>query len=289
MNKYKTIRQIEKELNKSFLELYNEEIAKGLSLTDIAIKHHIKYPASISTYLYTEKIKSIKPLFDIPVFVGISMQETEKRFEELYNLKLKEFLVKKYIDEKHSMSVIARFLDCSEKTVKNTLQYYGIDIKSHSRARFDAVDTGNINVENILGKVRKTKRKTFISGSFSEQRVRILIQSYLFELFDRNYEIIVGFNEYSVLRKYEVDIPIIIVDIRNNSFFKFAIEINGIHHTKDQQSKRDKLKAELLNKRNWIYKSIVLSNNIEPRLLEEMAKKLSEEIFGFITKPKEDY
>lgn len=280
--KYKTIKQIEEELNESFIDVYNRDISSGLSISDMAIKYQIKHPAAITQYLYNNRIKDIKPLFDIPIFVGLSMPETEKRFEELYGLNLMEFLKQKYIEEKLSMGVIAKLLECSEKTVKNTFDYYGIKIKKRNQARADAIDTGNLNYGSILNKVRKTKRKTTFSGSFSEQRIRMLIQYYLYELFNQDYEIVIGFNEYSILRIYEVDIPIIVINTNTNKTYKFAVEVNGPSHCEKDQIIRDETKIQQLKKKNWIHKSIVLTQNIEILELEGKSKDISQEIHGYV-------
>lgn len=264
---YKTITQIELETGKQFIDIYNELSEKGLSQTEIARQLGLRGPHIISSYLHKIKLRSReKKVSNIRKKLeennlGFDIRNLENIFPKLFNIEYRDFLYQKYIIEGYSKVELAELLGCSIESVERHLKLYNIK-KSLSQARQDAIERGKVNYKTILSKARKTLKKSK-HNSYSQELIHTLIQEELTNILAKNnidhLEVVVGLNEWGILRDKEVDIPIIIIDLKNNTFSKYSLEVQGEYWHRERQS-HDKNKSMRLTKNGWKHFEIETSN-----------------------------
>ncbi|MCO0601165.1 hypothetical protein NGI46_28090 [Peribacillus butanolivorans] len=271
-NSFKTISQIQSETGREFWEIYNELLKSGLSQTEIAMKLNLKRPSDIASYLYQRNVKKSaqeSPESDIRKklnehIINFDKRELEKYFPTLFNIEYRDFLYQKYIIDKQSHADIAQILGCSSRSIDRHMKSYDIK-KSLSQVRQDAIAKGRINYGKILSKSRKSM-KTSKSLSHSQEYVHVLVKEELSSLVIEekldHLEVVVGLNEWGILKDKEVDIPIVIINTKNNSFSKYSIEFHGIAwHDSNERKKSDNDKVNKLTKHGWKHFEIWYSEN----------------------------
>jgi hypothetical protein len=129
--------------------------------------------------------------------------------------------------------------------------------------------------------------KTSKSNSHSQEYVHVLIQEELSRLVIEekldHLEIIVGLNEWGILRDKEVDIPIVIVNTKNDTFSKYSIEFHGVTwHGSEGRQKSDKDKVEKLTQKGWRHFEVQHSSNFS--LLNNSIVAIAREIISVYKK-----
>jgi hypothetical protein len=146
--------------------------------------------------------------------------------------------------------------------------------------RETAQKNANRNYTNTIHTGRNTMNNAIIKtgafGSNIENVVRNKFAMYLSTHINKdNYEVVVGINNQTIIAPKEIDIPIIIIDISKNIFFKFAIEFNGYCFHEDP--KREEIKIEELKSKNWTCYTIwQLSNTKKQREFGEIKQQIIE-------------
>jgi transposase len=287
----KTPSMIEKETGRKFIDIYNELYYQGLSLTEIAIKLHIKRVGDVSKYLtlYRRKqeneLDSNEDKLIIKGLKGRNLSTIERMFREQLGIEYKDFLEQKYLKEGLSPSDISKLIGVHISTINTTLNQYELN-KTISQARKDLIENGDINYDEILSKSRKTRNKSK-ALSHKQDLLVTLIKYNLELLFNEldNTEIIVGYNEYCVLGSLEIDIPIIV--IKNNQIYKIALEYDGDNWHENRKT-IDKQKDIQLKEKNWYLIRIEETNSesADLWLLEEKANHIVNQIINLIKEPE---
>lgn len=280
----KTIGMIEKETGRKFEDIYNELIAEGLTVTQIADKLKLNNMSSISSHLYqVKRNKERKGNQDKLIIQGLAGKKpkvAERMFREQLGIEIKDFLKQKYIDEGLSLQDISDLIGISPRRLSDKVRSYGL-IKTLSEARQNAIERGTINYTDINRKSRLSREK-HTGKSNKQEMFRELIKYHLQFVIDQytDIEIVMGYNEYCVLNNLEIDIPIII--IYKNKLIKLALEYDGDYWHKDNE--RELNKENLLKEKQWelirVEEPHTKSNSLG--YLEEKAKETIEQIIKYI-------
>ena len=113
-----------------------------MSTTEIAIKLKLKHAGIISSYLHQKKYHKLELDDEYTLEAKTYLQgktrhkaNLEKGFQKIHQIiSYKEYLYKKYIEEKNSQAEIGACLGLDTRTVCGHLNFYGIK-KSKSQAR----------------------------------------------------------------------------------------------------------------------------------------------------------
>jgi hypothetical protein len=236
-----------------FVDIYNELINKGMSLTEITAHLKIKRIGSVSSFLYYDRVKKRQQeIGDSNLIIkglkGKNPSTVEKEFIKQLGMSYEDFLKQKYIDESLTVHQIEELIGISSRRIIDRIKYYGFN-KSLSQARKDAIDKGRIDYNEVTKKSRGSRIKSSFGGSSKQDIFRELLKHY-FETITNdfpNIEIITGYNEYSIIHNLEIDIPIII--FYQNHIIKVAIEYDGeIWH---DDRKADLEKEISLKEKGW--------------------------------------
>lgn len=286
MRVHKTRTDIEKETGRKFIDICKELREEGLSPSEIARKLNLSSPNVVTGAFYNEKIEKKREISTATLtdLFGGKKQAFEKKFTEQMKMHPKDFFYQKYIAEQLSIMDIALMFGVSSKTIGRYLKYFNIS-KSMAQSRQDAISKGKIDYEKIVRKARRTTKKTrFVYDNTNPQVMACEIFKEKFESLLAHYnlsdiEVVVGYNEWGILKSKEVDIPIIIINTNKNTFSKYAIEYNGeIWHSDEH---RDKNKQEYLTLKGWGYYTILDSNgslikirNQIDKIVKDIIKKI---------------
>lgn len=274
----KTPRDIEKETGKKFIDLCKDYVTKGFSPTEIAKELKLKSSAYISQTLnreiYNQKKSDKEDL--LHDFNYTHKSTIEKLFPDLFGMSYREFLNQKYVIEKMSTKDVSLLLNIEPKTLNRHLNQYGL-VKTLSEARQDAIHNGLIDYDKINAKARKTKNKSIVWSS-KQEVAREVLKSFFEEFINTNNidcEIIIGFNEWGILKDKEIDIPIIIIDQKNYNYKKYSIEYSGKHWHIDREGE-DKEKESRLKTNGW--KHFIIWDSPTNSKVESDVIKVAEEI-----------
>ncbi|MRG86723.1 hypothetical protein [Salinibacillus xinjiangensis] len=287
---FKTPTEIEMESGRDFVEICEELLSKGYSTTEIALKLKLKHASTVSSTLSRKKYQklNLEDEYTAEIKRKIVYRDRisfEEAFQNTFQISFEEYLYKKYIEEKHSQAQLGALLGVDAKTVGNYLKHYGIK-KNLSEARRDAIDKGLINYGEIKVKARKTASKS-LSLSNIQEWVRELFKAFLYETIstiesDKQLEVIIGFDEWGILKDKEVDLPIIIIiDNNNNTFLKYSIEFN--HETwHNKKQSLDEMKAFRLTENGWRHFTIINKKSDSYANLEKQIRSIAKEIVNDI-------
>lgn len=98
-------------------------------------------------------------------------------------------------------------------------------------------------MDDVPRKVKHSLVQSRITGSKVESMIRWELKKYLENKTD--YEAVVGFTNWSILPRLEVDIPFVLIRKSDQRLFKFALEIDGerFHNNPDRwENKYNRLK-----------------------------------------------
>ena len=151
-------------------------------------------------------------------------------FYKLYKTGLSPREISELTDGVYGYSGIHRILLEGNLTRNNfEAQRIGATKRDYGQIRNKAKDTHN-------------SRNTKFFGSSIEEYIRNKLDSILYDILPQDYEIIIGKNTMNILKQYENDIPVIIIN--NNNFYKIAIEFDGSYW--HENNKNDEIKEKLL-------------------------------------------
>lgn len=241
---------------------------QGKSPTEIARELKLKESTSISKALkkFIEKDMS-KIVIDIYRF---RIPNIELVFLKVLGIEYKEFLKIKYINEMLSMLEIGELLNVNLCTVGYHLKHYGIS-KTSSESRIDAIKKGNIDYKDVIRKGRSTRNKTSSNSNKQEQVVELFKSKLLSIILDRrieDIEIITGFNEWGILKDKEVDIPLIFISNKMNTYRKYSIEFDGQFWHQDNDMTIDKdNRLTLAGWKHYILEDSPYMNKIELNII----------------------
>ena len=258
----KTIKEIELTYGKPFTEVVKEMMNSGNSKSAITRILGLGHQSIIDRELMKEKIE---PICNNVFKKGRgSLLKTKTAFKECTGFELDEYLFRLYNIEKKGVLEIACLLGASEKTIHKHLQILGI-MRNRSEAQKNSIEMVRKDYTAIVQKSRLTSSRSMYESSGCDKRIysaqmyaRDQISTLLSQIVHSKnlfLEIIVGFNEWSVLYSKEVDIPIIVISKDTGEYKKYSIEYQGHYH--DGKKDKDNFKAESLESGGWKHFQIV--------------------------------
>ncbi len=126
---------------------------------------------------------------------------------------------------------------------------------------------------------RHTRKRTYFLGSKAEQTVRYLLRETLMK-WKFPWEAVIGDNQQHILSRYEVDIPLVVVERETGRCCRFAIEIDcSFTHGSILQKERDARKDAALCKSGWIVHRINM-DGMKKDALQRRVRHLAEDIFN---------
>lgn len=126
-----------------------------------------------------------------------------------------------------------------------------------NRNEYQIIASTKRDYEGIILKSRMTQLKS-LSKSNSEDYIRNALYLGLKNRFP-NIELIVGINSPCFNKRYEADIPVIV--IRNKSVLKWIIEINGTAYHKENRAESDLRKIEIYEEMGYVVLSYAIKNS----------------------------
>lgn len=166
-----------------------------------------------------------------------------------------------------SVKEISILLNKTLAVTKRTLKIINLRL-TINEAQQRASTNGNRNYTRIFETGKKAIInqifETGLTGSNAENICRTKLNMILSDYLDINiFEYIVGVGNRTIIHPYEVDIPVVVLNKKRGSVYKFAIEFNGdIWHAKSkEQVDKDKQKESFLKQQKWIYIPIDYTSN----------------------------
>ena len=151
-------------------------------------------------------------------------------------------------------SEIALIFGKDRLTISKVLRSFGMNVsRKEARKRIEKSGRGNHRQSLIVSKKAMLNRaiKNGVTGNNSENICRASIETHLYTFLDVNrYEFIVGLSSYAIIPPKEIDIPIIIYEKETNTYYRYAIELDGdIWHKKIKEY--DIEKNNVIMKTDW--------------------------------------
>jgi len=107
-------------------------------------------------------------------------------------------------------------------------------------------------MDDALAKSRVGCKQAFFIGSGAEKMVRYLLQVSLSAL-RLPWQVVIGDHLQLILPRYEVDIPVVVMDPLTGLSCRFALEVdNTFTHGNTETQSRDRLKDEALRESGWM-------------------------------------
>lgn len=175
--------------------------------------------------------------------------------EAVFNKPLAGIIYNLYIEQQMSSLDIHKAFsnafgfEVSERTISSIIKESGVKIRN--RAETKALSWQQGKMAGSMAKSRQSRKKTYLLGSKAEHKVRYLLREALLVL-DVKWDVIIGDHLQHILDRFEVDIPLVIVDHRTSSACRIAVEIdNTFTHSGQIRQKRDARKDAALRKAGW--------------------------------------
>ena len=250
---------IEFETGKKFVDVVKEYLSQGYAPSEIARELKLANQSNIQKILKALERGNQEVVYPNIFGNNRKIEKSEQLFFENFGMNLREFLYQKYVSEKYSTYEIAPLFGVTASTIYQKVKFYGFS-RNLGEARRLLIDKGDINYKKILIKSKKTSRKSS-SNSNNQEFIRDIFK-YHFENICceeqfEHIEVVIGYDDWSILKDKEIDIPIIIINNQTNQFFKFAIEFNGKHvHSTQERTKNDEKKVKRLVSNGWTFYEI---------------------------------
>lgn len=175
--------------------------------------------------------------------------------EAALEMSLKEIMEEYYERRKMSGTDIARhFSDLFGFPILDRMIYYALKksgVRSRGYAERKSLSWKQGKMEGAISKMRQTCKRSYMLGSKAEQTVRFMLRQGLLIL-DAEWDAIIGDNLQHILDRFEVDIPLVLIDRRTGRACRIAIEVdNRFTHSESGQLRRDERKAHALERAGW--------------------------------------
>jgi len=231
------------------LQHRQNKISEGLRLREIGKKINVDdYPE------LSEIIKNAKRYKNYVNFKGFSSEEEYLKVLAYYH----------NIVGLGSIQMVSIMGDNCGK-IRQRLETFNLNL-SHDEGIAAKKRRGSQNyTKSILNRkltTIKSQRENFNTASKNENYARnfFAIIAYQSGYFDREqYDVIIGCSNTGILGLLEIDIPIIVINLKTQVCYKFAVEHNGIIYHTDEKDKEKETKAK---ERGWIYMPIYYVNKL---------------------------
>lgn len=133
-------------------------------------------------------------------------------------------------------------------------------------------------MDSSIENCRKTRKRTYLLGSKPEHQVRFFLREAFLEM-GFPWHVVIGDNLQHILARYEVDIPLVVLDPASNQACRFAIEVDHeFTHGDPARKRRDSEKEYVLRRAGWLVYRLD-SGPSAPCHLQEQVYRLADVIF----------
>jgi hypothetical protein len=256
--------------------LYNEFLAKArVDLTEAENTSILLDENENPTLrLALERAKKIQ----IKTYTDLGFETAEEYARVLY------YLVKQ---KNYSATMLGHLFNLTYNTVHQRLQRLGLNVSLQEGVRNKKLRASQNYEKSIRhGRITQTKAQlqNFSKGSKNEDYFRSQLAKMIYDRYipSQEYEVIVGLSNIGILGSLEIDIPLMVYDIKRNLVYRFAIEYNGNYFHADEE--RDRSKRLLCEKKGWHYLTITDSGQYsnKPELLDPVLQSTCEKIKNIV-------
>ncbi len=218
------------------------------------------------------------------IWNGQRFRNTRQFLEAFYCEPMKEMLERLYCRQQFSMDEIARKfvsdtgLPVSGKLIYKFLVSLGVPVRNKSEACIMKWKLGK--VDTSLPKIRRKSVERLTFGSDTEKDIRYRLLCVLNEQ-SLNADIIIGDQTHSVLPRYEIDIPIVLIDKVTQRICKIAVDVDSeFFHGHHEDMDTDSQKTYLLENSGWRVIRIYLDGKYE-EIIDAKIQEAVERIVGY--------
>lgn len=177
------------------------------------------------------------------------------RLETAFDESIEGLLSRLYVVEQMSVPDIRRWIEdrlgsvVSERHLYRIMTERGVQLRGHAEHKRLSWKQGKMDTS--MARSRQTRKRTYLLGSKAEKNVRYLLREALLIL-EVKWDVVIGDNLQHILGRYEVDIPVVVVDRSTGTACRFAVEVdNSFTHSSPKRKKRDAAKDRALEKAGW--------------------------------------
>ena len=135
------------------------------------------------------------------------------------------------------------------RTISYALSNSGVRPRDYAERKGLSWKQGKM--DGVIPRLRQASKRTFLLGSRAEQTVRFLLRQGLL-LIDAEWDAVIGDNLQHILSRYEVDIPVILVDRVNGRACRIAVEVDSrFAHSAPERQAHDAIKTRALMEAGW--------------------------------------
>ena len=137
----------------------------------------------------------------------------------------------------------------TDGTIYKIMTEHGIPRRGYAERKRISWKQGKMDAS--MAKSRQTRKRTYLLGSKAEQTIRYLLREALLVL-EFKWDVVIGDHLQHILGRYEVDIPVVVVDRATGVACRFAVEVdNRFTHSTPKRRKRDAAKDRALGEAGW--------------------------------------
>ncbi len=188
------------------------------------------------------------------------MSRPKGRYEDflgsIFGCPVVEVFERMYFQEQMSVSDIHAWLvgnigwSVCERQINKIMSENGIQLRGYVERKRLCWAQGKM--DEALAKSRESCKQAYFIGSTVEKMVRYLLQVALSAL-NLPWHVIIGDQLQLILARYEVDIPVVVVNPWNGLSCRFAVEVDTTFvHGSDKVRARDRAKDEALRGSGWM-------------------------------------
>ncbi|SPD74348.1 hypothetical protein PITCH_A230034 [uncultured Desulfobacterium sp.] len=177
------------------------------------------------------------------------------RLEAAFDEPIEDLFTRLYVVKQMSVPDIRRWFEERFGSVVSERHFYrimaerGVQLRGHAERKRLSWKQGKMDAS--MAKSRQTRKRTYLLGSKAEKAIRYLLREALLVL-GVKWDVIIGDNLQHILGRYEVDIPVVVVDRSTGAACRFAVEVdNSFTHASPKLKKRDAAKDRALEQSGW--------------------------------------
>lgn len=189
------------------------------------------------------------------LFSGQTSATFTDRLETAFDESIESLFTRLYVAEEMSVPDIRRWIEdrlgsvVSERHLYRIMTEHGVQLRGHDERKRLSWKQGKMDAS--MAKSRQTRKRTYLLGSKAEKTIRYLLREALLVL-GVKWDVVIGDNLQHILGRYEVDIPVVVVDRSSGAACRFAVEVdNSFTHATPKRKKRDAAKDRALEKTGW--------------------------------------
>lgn len=187
------------------------------------------------------------------------MTRPKSRYEEFlgsaFGCPAAEVLERMYFQEQMSVSDIHAWLvdnigwSVCDRQINKIMSNSGVQLRGYGERKRLCWAQGKM--DEALTRSREACKQAYFIGSTVEKMVRYLLQVSLSAL-RLPWHVVIGDHLQLILPRYEVDIPVVVMDPLTGFCCRFAVEVdNTFTHGNAEVQARDRLKDEALRQNGW--------------------------------------